>query len=110
VAEASQAARWEAPLRDLVDLRIDVEPWEEEDTVGYVQTALLEAGSTDPIFEREALAALHALCNGNPRQVARLANFTLLAAAAEGLKSVDASVVEGAAESHMPERLASFLS
>jgi len=96
--EPAQAARWNATLRDLVDLRIDLGPWEESDTIGFVQTALVEAGSTAPLFDHESLTALHALSGGLPRQAARLAEFAMLAAAAAGADHVDAATVHAACE------------
>jgi type II secretory pathway predicted ATPase ExeA len=95
-AEARQAAGWNATLRELVDLRIDVEAWEEDDTVGFVQNALVEAGSSRPLFNDDALAALHRLSGGNPRRVTRLADFALLAGAATGAERIDTATVRAA--------------
>jgi general secretion pathway protein A len=95
-AEPAQAARWPEALRDLVDLRIELHNWEPEDTVGYVQTALVESGRMEPLFEDAALDALHELAEGVPRRVARLADYALVAGAAAGLSVVDRSVVDGA--------------
>ncbi len=86
-------------LLDATDLRIDLEPWSESECVGYVQHALLEAGCDRPAFDDEALAALANLSGGIPRQVNRLADHALLAAAAEGLEAVGASTVDAAQES-----------
>jgi general secretion pathway protein A len=97
-AEPAQAARWSPALRELVDLRIDLPPWEVEDTVGYVQTALVDAGRFEPLFEERALARLHGLAEGVPRRVARLADGALLAGAAAGLSMIDESVVESVDE------------
>jgi type II secretory pathway predicted ATPase ExeA len=97
-AESRQAARWDEALRNLFDLRIDVLPWSEEDTVGYLQTALVDAGRFDPVFEDNALSALHELANGVPRQVARLADYALLAGAAAGAETIDVATVAVASE------------
>lgn len=97
-AEPSQAAHWNGSLRDLVDLRIEVEPWELEDTIGFVQTALVEAGSTGPLFEDDALATLHEISGGVPRQVSRLADFALLAGAMAKVDRVDAELVRAAGD------------
>ena len=97
-AAKGQAARWSESLRELVDLRIDLRPWSEEDTIGYVQTALIDAGRFDPIFDDEALRALHELSDGVPRRVARLADFALLAGAAEEVDTIDAAIVQEANE------------
>jgi type II secretory pathway predicted ATPase ExeA len=97
-AELEQAARWTATLRNLVDLRIDLVPWSAEDTVGYVQMSLFDAGRTEPLFDDDALVVLHQLTQGVPRQIERLADFALLAGAAAGLSSIDAATVEAAHE------------
>jgi len=97
-AEPGQAAYWNASLRELVDLRIEVEPWDRDDTIGFVQTALVEAGSTGPLFDGAALVAVHELAGGLPRQVNRLADFALLAGAAAGVDRIDAEIVRSAWE------------
>jgi type II secretory pathway predicted ATPase ExeA len=74
-AAREQASRWNEPLRELVDLRIDLRAWSEEDTIGYVQMALVDAGRFDPIFDDESLRALYELSDGVPRRVVRLADF-----------------------------------
>jgi general secretion pathway protein A len=95
-AEPGQAGRWTDSLRELVDLRIDVMPWGADDTVGYVQTALVEAERFEPAFDDRALATLHELSRGVPRQVARLTEFALLAGAAAELELIDAATVGAA--------------
>jgi general secretion pathway protein A len=97
-AESEQAARWSGSLRELFDLRIELSPWEQSDTVGYVQTALVEAGRFEPLFTEAALGRLHELAAGIPRRVTRLADYALLAAAAAELDSIDESMVEAADE------------
>ena len=97
-AERMQAARWSETLRDLADLRVDLHPWDVADTVGYVQTALVDAGRIEPLFEDDALAKLHDLSEGVARRVARLADYALLAGAAAGLSTIDAATVEAAHE------------
>jgi general secretion pathway protein A len=97
-AEPAQAARWPQSLRDLVDLRIDLHRWEREDTVGYVQTSLVESGRMEPLFDDAALALLHERAEGVPRRVARLADYALVAGAAAGLSIIDGSVIDVAHE------------
>jgi general secretion pathway protein A len=95
-SEPGQAARWPETLRKLVDLRIDLHRWEHEDTVGYVQTALVEAGRMEPLFDEAALAALHERSEGVPRRVAQLADYALMAGAAAGVSLIDRAVIDGA--------------
>jgi general secretion pathway protein A len=95
-AEQAQAARWSDSLRAAVDLRIELAPWSAEDTVGYVQTALVDVGRMEPVFDDAALRALHELSAGVPRQVARLADYALLAGAAANVENIDAATIEAA--------------
>jgi general secretion pathway protein A len=95
-AEALQAARWSETLRELVDLRIDLEPWSEADTVGFVQTTLVEAGRFDPVFDDRGLAAIYDLTGGVPRRVVRLADLALVAGAAAEVDVIDAATVHTA--------------
>jgi type II secretory pathway predicted ATPase ExeA len=97
-AEPRQAARWNEGLRNLFDLRIDLPPWSADDTIGYLQTALVDAGRFAPVFDDGALSALHELASGVPRQVARLADYALLAGAASGAETVDVATVAVASE------------
>jgi type II secretory pathway predicted ATPase ExeA len=97
-AEPAQAARWSASLRESVDLRIEIEPWEAEDSIGLVQTALVGAGSAQPLFTDRALQELHELSGGLPRTVCRLAEFALLAGAATGADHVDEDLIRVASE------------
>jgi general secretion pathway protein A len=97
-AEPAQAARWNTALREFVDLRIEVSAWEIEDSIGYVQTALVDAGRFEPLFEERALTRLHELAEGLPRRVARLADGALVAGAAAGLDVIDETVVESVDE------------
>jgi general secretion pathway protein A len=97
-AEPEQAVRWNEALRSLFDLRIDVLPWTAEDSIGYLQTALVDAGRLDPLFDDGALEALHEIACGVPRHVAKLADYALLAGAAAGVETIDAGIVEAASE------------
>lgn len=99
IAVAPSVVQLSDALLDAIDLRIDLAPWTESETVGYVQHALIEGGCERPVFDDEALSALFHLSDGVPRQVNRLADQALLGAAADGLDSVDAAMVELAHES-----------
>jgi len=83
-------------LLERIDMRVDLFPWSEDDTVGYVQHALIDAGRDLPIFTDAALVRLHELAMGLPRHVVRLADFALVAGAGELLDSVDVGQIEGA--------------
>ncbi|MBN2476123.1 MAG: AAA family ATPase [Pirellulales bacterium] len=82
------------PLLELAELRIDVEPWEVADTASFLKSSLAQAGCQSPIFDEPAVARLHALTHGIPREVSHLADLALLAGAGAELERIDADVVE----------------
>ena len=87
-----------ASLLERIDMRVDLFPWSEEDTVGYVQHALIDAGRELPIFSDDALTRLHDLALGVPRHIVRLADFALVAGAGAALDAVEVGQIEGAFE------------
>jgi general secretion pathway protein A len=95
-ARGSQANRLGSRLLELIDLRVDLEPWGAEDTTGYLQLALVEAGAERPIFDDAALDEIYRLSAGVPRQVNRLADFALIAGSTALLEMIDAETVAAA--------------
>lgn len=91
-------AQMDDALLHAIDLRIDLEPWSADDSVGYIQNALVEAGRLAPVFDDQALLRLHELASGSPRHVARLADFALLAGAGAGVEEIGAELVDQAFE------------
>jgi type II secretory pathway predicted ATPase ExeA len=84
----------DAHLLDLVEFRIEVEPWGPSDTQGFLTTSLAHAGRESPLFAAAAIERLHELAHGIPRRVSQLADLALLAGAGQNLQQIDASVVE----------------
>ncbi len=85
-------------LLDLVDLRVDLEPWDTEDTTGYLQLALVAAGANRPIFDESALAEIHRLSKGVPRLASRLADYALVAGSSARLELIDEGTIAAAYE------------
>jgi general secretion pathway protein A len=81
-------------LLGLAELRIDIQGWEHEDTASYIGQALRAAGRHEPAFDEMALLRLHELSLGIPRRVNQLADLSLLAAAGQGLQTIDEATVE----------------
>jgi len=81
-------------LLGLVELRIDVSPWDVTDTETFIARALQAAGREKPAFSREALERLHELSDGVARHIEQLADLSLVAAAAMSLPIVDLHTVE----------------
>lgn len=95
---SKQINRLGARLFDLVDLRIDLDAWDAQDTIGYLQLALVAAGAERPVFEESALAEIHRLTKGVPRYVNRLADYALVAGSSAGLDVIDEQTVTAAHE------------
>jgi general secretion pathway protein A len=83
-----------ARLLALSELRIDLQPFEPEDTAQYLADALQRAGRTSQVFQNDALSRLHELSQGIVRRINQLADLALLAAASQGLDRVDVETVE----------------
>ena len=108
-AQSDSTARLPRRLLDRTALRIDVEPWEQEDTLEFLahvveQLRRLDGATSDDellpseVFTGKAVQTLHQLSGGLPRRVTQLAQWALLAGAGLGLEQVNDEVVTSAAE------------
>lgn len=84
-------------LLDLVELRVDLGPWELAETQGFVAGATARRRS-GPAFSTEAVASLHRLSGGVPRHVRQLADLSWLAAAGQQRDAIDRAMVEACYE------------
>ncbi|MFZ5833314.1 MAG: ExeA family protein [Planctomycetota bacterium] len=91
-----RAGRLGARLLELAELRIDLEPWEEQQTAEYLRSSLEKAGRETSVFEPAAVDRIQALSGGLPRRVSQLAELALVAGAGRNLAQIDADVVEAA--------------
>jgi general secretion pathway protein A len=90
---AGRAAAIDTRLLELTELRIDVDRWEEPDTISYINWSLAQAGRKTPAFSDEAMIRLHALSEGVPRRVNQLAGLALMAGAARQIPLIDGETV-----------------
>jgi len=81
-------------LLQLADLRIELEPWEIQDTLEYLETVIAAAGRTEPLFLTAAAARMHELSHGIPRRLGQLAELALLAGAGQELENIDRHTIE----------------
>jgi type II secretory pathway predicted ATPase ExeA len=79
---------------DCCPLRIDLEPFELDDTIGFVRYSLAAAGSLENVFDDAALVRLHELSDGKVAFVGAIAQLALMAAASTGAKSISADCIE----------------
>ncbi|MDZ4658073.1 MAG: AAA family ATPase [Bythopirellula sp.] len=101
-ANPAQVNRLGSRLLELVDLRIDLEPWDAEDTTGFLQLSLVAAGADQPIFDEAALAEIHRLSRGVPRMVNRLADYAMVAGSSAGLELIDEATIAASYEAINP--------
>ncbi len=84
-------------LAERLTARAAVDALTRSETSAYVRGRLGAAGAREPLFDADALAALHRAAEGLPRRINRVADLALLIAYAEGLDRPDARAVEIAA-------------
>lgn len=77
-------------LLDQADLRIDLEPWNPDETTAYLNAAEVPA----PQFAGDAAARVHDLTDGLPRRINQLARLAVIAAEGQGLSAIDAEMIE----------------
>jgi general secretion pathway protein A len=80
-------------LLELADLRVDILPWNADDTQHYLEHGLARAGRHATTFTPEAVALLAELSQGVPRNAVQLAELSLVAAAGQELSAVDTSTI-----------------
>lgn len=94
-ADVEEYSNLGSRLLDLVELRIDVEPWERDVTAAYVTEALERAGAGGrAIFSEAAVLRLHEVSGGIPRRISQLADLALLAGAGQELTQIDAATID----------------
>jgi type II secretory pathway predicted ATPase ExeA len=93
-------------LSDRLAARCLLGPLTDAETASYVLGRLATAGAAIPLFDSEALAALHLAADGLPRRLNRLADLALLIAYAQERPQPDVRMVQLAARELDPESLA----
>src|SRR5712672_1049012 len=85
-------------LRQRITVRCTTAPLTFEQTYGYIRERLRIAGANDqPLFEPDAVGAIHAYSRGVPRVINVLAEHSLINACAEDASTVSARAVAQAA-------------
>jgi type II secretory pathway predicted ATPase ExeA len=92
--QSQNVARLGRRLLELIDLRIELEPWTVEETGKFVEETIAKAGQQRPLFEAEAVQRLQQLSGGRPRRVGQIADLALVAAAGLERSSIDAATIE----------------
>ena len=85
-------------LLELVNLRIELDPWASTDAREFVETMLGRVGAQSPIFTPDALGRLHELGGGNPRRTKQLVDLALLAGAGQNVQKIDVGTINAVHE------------
>lgn len=83
-------------IRQRATVRIELGPWGEEEVGGFLAHALTGAGLDPGLFSPAAVATLARFAAGVPRVICRLASLAAVAAAGDGLATIDAATIERA--------------
>jgi type II secretory pathway predicted ATPase ExeA len=78
-----------AALDQRIAVRFTLAPMDLGESLSYLRHHLALVGRTDPLFADDAVARLHRVANGLPRQLNNAATSALIAAAADGKALVD---------------------
>jgi general secretion pathway protein A len=97
-AQAESARRIGPRLLEQAALRIDLNPWNEEETREYLDSSLKNAGRLQSAFEEGAARRLFELSGGAPRKVNQLAQLALLAGAVQKLERIDEGTIDAVQE------------
>lgn len=93
-------------LRQRITIRCRTAPLSLEQTHGYIRERLRVAGADGkPIFEPDAVSAVHAYARGIPRVINVLCEHSLVNACADGASTVSPSAVEQAARDCQLDRV-----
>lgn len=93
-------------LSDRLATRCLIGALNEPESAAYIAGRLAAAGASAPLFEPDALAALHRAADGLPRRLNRLADLALLIAYARDCPRPDRDAVLAAAREADPDGLA----
>ncbi|NIL95691.1 MAG: AAA family ATPase [Planctomycetales bacterium] len=85
-------------FHDMALLRIEIEPWQIEDTTAFLASRIAAAGGDQKLFDEQAIARIQETAAGNPQRIVQLADLSLLVAAGEGTAQIDPQLVSKAAE------------
>lgn len=65
-------------LDERLEMKVLVKPLTSEETAGYIEHRLVQAGAARPLFTPEALETAHQLSGGIPRRINRLCDLALM--------------------------------
>ncbi|MFN5469255.1 MAG: hypothetical protein ACK5ZC_02310 [Pirellulaceae bacterium] len=88
-------------LADRCQLQVRLKPWSLIQTADYFDWAAASCGADENWFEGAAIERIHQIAAGNPRTIARLAEWSLSAAHQDHQETVRTEWVDRAAQEHL---------
>ena len=92
-----------ALLQDMVELRIELNPWSVGETSQFIHDATRQAGRLQRLFTEEAIQGIQEITRGIPAKIVSLANLSLLAVGGNEVQVVTRDCVEAAAAEFLPQ-------
>lgn len=97
-AESDKAELIGRRLLQLSELRVELEPWEQEDTIAFIRKLMIHSGATRRVFDVRAIEEIQRLSGGVPRRIVQLSELALVAGAGMELDRVDVDSVQAVEE------------
>lgn len=97
-ADSARMMRLGRRLIELAHLRIDLQPWELEESSRFLKRSVQSAGSDQTVFDVRALERIYRLAEGYPLRLRQLAELALVAGAGQHLENVDVETVDAVQE------------
>ena len=93
-------------IRQRATVRIELDAWGEAEVAGFLAQATSRAGLNAGLFSPAAVETLGRFAGGVPRNVCRLASLAVVAAAGDGIATIDAATIERAWRELAPDTAA----
>jgi general secretion pathway protein A len=86
-------------LSELADLRVELHPFQLDETAEFIDDMLKQAGSDREIFTNDATLQIHAHTQGSPRLINRLCELSMIAGMAADKDHIDGALVNSVSSS-----------
>lgn len=81
-------------LSELADLRVELNPFQLDETTEFIHGMLAQAGSDREIFTSDAALQIHTQTEGSPRLIKRLCELSMIAGMASDKDQIDGALVD----------------
>ncbi|MGB6042743.1 MAG: AAA family ATPase [Pirellulales bacterium] len=97
-APSHAAGQIPSDFHELAALRIELEPWQVDDTHAFLSSVVAGTEPSRSVFDEDAVRRIQENAKGNPRRIVQLADLALLVGAGEEAARVGEQIVAKAAE------------